>query len=191
MRKADFNPDQPRAPAGSAMGGQWIDSGPTAEVPTRVRVAVSAFDNPGLYYVDLEREDIKGGHGFAKHVARSNTQLIAYQLLWRAEKPGKAHPAEGSFNSPGEANNLVSQVLRFNAEDVQRVISGQISRATLLHRFDFPTGREAFSSDTVSPFVIRPTFWVEVFIRRHQSPPGYVVLTAYPRNETPNEEFVR
>lgn len=50
-------------------------------MPTRVRVAVSAFDNPGLYYVDLEREDIKGGHGFAKHVARSNTQLIAYHCF--------------------------------------------------------------------------------------------------------------
>ncbi|ODT83881.1 MAG: hypothetical protein ABS76_02140 [Pelagibacterium sp. SCN 64-44] len=86
---------------------------------------------------------------------------------------------------------MVSQVLRLNAETVQQVSAGTKPNATLLHRFGFQTGREAFSPDDVSPFVIRPTFWVQVLIRRHQSPPGYVVLTAYPMNETPNEEFIK
>lgn len=182
--KAGFNPNQPRAPAGSPIGGQWIAAGGGSE---RVRVAVSAFDNPGLYYVDLAKEELKGGHGFSKHVARSDTQLIAYQWLWRFENPGSLHPAEGSFNSLGEANNLVSQVLRLNAEAVQQVIDGKERIMTLTHRFGSQTGREAFSPDDISPFVIRTTFWVQVIIRQHQSPPGYVVLTAYPMNGTPNE----
>ncbi|WP_323012987.1 RNase A-like domain-containing protein [Devosia sp.] len=188
VRKAGFNPSQPRAPAGSPIGGQWVAAGTSGD---RIHVAVSAFDNPGLYSVDLAKEELKGGHGFSKHVARSDTQLIAYQWQQRLERPDSRHPAEGSFNSLGEANNLVSQVLRLNAETVHQVINGRLPGATLLHRFGFPTGREAFSPDDISPFVIRPTFWIEVLIRRHQSPPGYVVLTAYPRNETPNEEFAR
>lgn len=190
MLKAGYDPNQPRAPAGTSIGGQWIAAGviPDAE---RILVATSTYDNPGLYYVDLAKEELKGGHGFSKHVGKSNTDLIVYQWQQRLERPGKLHPAEGSFNSLGEANNLVSQVLRLNAETIQQVIAGTKPNATLLHRFGFQTGREAFSPDDVSPFVIRPTFWVQVLIRRHQSPPGYVVLTAYPMNESPNEEFVK
>lgn len=184
--KAGYDPIQPRAPAGTRIGGQWIATGTNADTE-RMRVAASAYDNPGLYYVDLAKEELKGGHGFSKHVARSDTQLIAYQWLWRFNNSGSLHPAEGSFNSPSEANNLVSQVLRFNADAVQQVIDGKERILTLTHRFGFQTGREAFSSDDISPFVIRPTFWVEVIIRQHQSPPGYVVLTAYPMNDTPNE----
>jgi hypothetical protein len=196
LRKYGYDPSQPRAPAGAydgsmPIGGRWIDSNPADGGPARIRVAVSAFDNPGLYYVDLEKEQLRGGHGFSKHVGRSDTQLIAYQWQQRLERPNSRHPAEGSFNSLGEANNLVSQVLRLNAETVQQVIAGKIPNASLLHRFGFQTGREAFSPDDISSFVIRPTFWVEVFIRRHQSPPGYMVITAYPRNETPNEEFAK
>lgn len=186
--KAGFNPNQPRAPAGSPIGGQWVAAGGESE---RIRVAVSAFDNPGLYYVDLAQEELKGGHGFSKHVGKSNTDLIVYQWQQRLERPGKLHPAEGSFNSLGEANNLVSQVLRQNAETVKKVINGQITGATLTHRFGYTTGREAFSPDDISPFVIRPTFWVRILIRQHQSPPGYVVLTAFPMNDIPNEEFAK
>jgi hypothetical protein len=191
-RKYGYDPSQPRAPAGAhdgsmPIGGRWIDSNPADGEPARIRVAVSAFDNPGLYYVDLEKEQLRGGHGFSKHVARSDTQLIAYQWLWRFENPGSLHPAEGSFNSLGEANNLVSQILRLNAEAVHEVISGKERKITLTHRFGSPTGREAFSPDDTSPFVIRPTFWVQIIIGQHQSPPGYVVLTAYPMNDTPNE----
>lgn len=97
MRKAGYDPSQPRAPAGSARGGQWIDSGPTAEVPTRVRVAVSAFDNPGLYYVDLEREDIKGGHGFAK--ARRQKQYATHRIpiALARRKARKSSPSRRIF----------------------------------------------------------------------------------------------
>lgn len=186
LLKAGCDPNQPRAPAGTSIGGQWIAAGALSDAE-RVLAAASAYDNPGLYYVDLAKEELKGGHGFSKHVGKSDTQLIAYQWLWRFENPGSLHPAEGSFNSLGEANNLVSQVLRLNAEAVQQVINGKERIITLTHRFGSQTGREAFSPDDISPFVIRPTFWVQVIIRQHQSPPGYVVLTAYPMNDTPNE----
>jgi hypothetical protein len=82
--KAGYHPDQPRVPAGSAIGGQWVGAG-TAD---RIRVAVSAFDNPGLYYVDLDKEELRGGHPVTKHVGKGNNYLLDYQLVWHTEHPG-------------------------------------------------------------------------------------------------------
>lgn len=128
--KAGFNPSQPRAPAGAydgtmPIGGRWVAAGTSVD---RIRVAISVFDNPGLYYVDLEKEQLKGGHPVTKHVGKGNNYLISYQLVWHAAHPGKLHPAEGSFNSIGEANNLVSQTLRSDPLAVQDVIQGREKR---------------------------------------------------------------
>jgi hypothetical protein len=73
---------------------------------------------------------------------------------------------------------------------VQRVIRGEENRATIVMRFDYPTGREAYMADKASYPIIRPTFWVEVLIARTPGVyPGYRVVTAYPSNNIPNEIF--
>lgn len=181
MLKAGYNPNQPRMPAGSPTGGQWVDGVPAASAPARVRVAVSAFDNPGLYYVDLEREDRKGGHGFSKHVGKSAGYLKAYLIAWNMNPANKHHPAEGSFHSLGEANNLVSAVVRAHPEVVQRAINGA-RNLPIKHRFGYDTGYEAYQPDPSFAPIVRATYQVEVFVT-HDSRPnsrGYRIVTAYP-----------
>lgn len=185
VRKAGFNPSQPRAPAGSPIGGQWVAAGTS---DGRIHVAVSAFDNPGLYYVDLAEEDRKGGHGFSKHVGKSAGYLKAYVIAWNMNPANGQHPAEGSFHSLGEANNLVSAVLRAHPETVAAVIDGA-KNVPILHRFGYDTGYEAYQANADTPPVVRTTYWVEAYITHDPRPggKGYRVVTAYPMNEIPDE----
>lgn len=97
MRKYGYDPNQPRAAAGSPIGGRWVDGGAAADGPARVRVAISAFDNPGLYHVDLEQEDRKGGHGFSKHVAKSAGYLKAYVIARNMNPANDSTPRRGRF----------------------------------------------------------------------------------------------
>ena len=193
MLKYGYDPAQPRAPAGAydgstAIGGRWIDSVTGPDTPDRIHVAVSAFDNPGLYYVDLSAEDRKGGHGFSKHVGKSAGYLKAYVIAWNMNPANQHHPAEGSFHSLGEANNLVSAALRANPEIVQRAINGE-RNLPILHRFGFNTGYEAYQSTPTAIPIIRETYWVEVYITHdpRQGGKGYRVVTAYPMNDIPDE----
>lgn len=176
MRKYGYDPAQPRAPAGAY------------DTPDRIHVAVSAFDNPGLYYVDLSAEDRKGGHGFSKHVGKNAVYLKAYVIAWNMNPDNQHHPAEGSFHTLGEANNLVSAALRANPEIVQRAINGE-RNLPILHRFGFNTGYEAYQSTPTAIPIIRETYWVEVYITHdpRQGGKGYRVVTAYPMNDIPDE----
>jgi len=185
LLKAGYKPEQPRVPAGSPTGGQWTGTGGNTE---RVHLAVSAYDNPGLYYVDLAEEDRKGGHGYGKHVGKSAGYLKAYVIAWNMNPANQHHPAEGSFHSLGEANNLVSAALRAHPEIVQAAIDGE-KNLPILHRFGHSTGYEAYQENLSTPPVIRTTYWVEVYITYDPRPggPGYRVVTAYPMNETPDE----
>lgn len=181
---AGYDASQPRAPAGSAIGGQWVGAG-TAD---RVHVAVSAFDNPGLYYVDLAEEEDKGGHGYSKHVGMSSGYLKAYVIAWNMNPINELHPAEGSFHSLGEANNLVAAALRANPDVVQAAILGG-KNLQILHRFGYDTGYEAYQPSVQVPPIIRTTYWVEIYITNdpRSGGKGYRVVTAYPMNEIPNE----
>jgi len=64
-------------------------------------------------------------------------------------------------------------------------------RAVLSHRFGYETGIEAVRDNEYSDPRIRPTYAVTVLIVHEPSPngKGYRILTAYPRNEFPNEVF--
>jgi len=90
--KAGFNPNQPRVAAGRPDGGRWTRLGDSEErTGGRQRSESNASDRdntterrrsaraqgPSFYYVDLEREDRKGGHAYRDHVAKTRQELIA------------------------------------------------------------------------------------------------------------------
>ncbi|WP_354041274.1 RNase A-like domain-containing protein [Devosia sp. UYZn731] len=134
------------------------------------------------------RRSAKGGHGYSKHVAKTAGYLKAYVIAWNMNPINELHPAEGSFHSLGEANNLVAAALRANPDVVQAAIDGG-KNLRILHRFGYDTGYEAYQPSVQVPPIIRTTYWVEIYITNDpwSGGKGYRVVTAYPMNEIPNE----
>ncbi|WEK05494.1 MAG: hypothetical protein P0Y65_04350 [Candidatus Devosia phytovorans] len=110
-------------------------------------------------------------------------------IAWNMNPAHEHHPAEGSFHSLGEANILVAAVLRSRPDLVQAAINGQRRPQSILYRFGYNTGYEAYQPNQQILPVIRTTYWVEVWITHDPNPNsrGYRVITAYPMNDTPNE----
>ncbi len=192
-----YRPDQPRAPAGSPIGGQWIaDVGGDAPASSEPQRVAQRGDQP-RYRIDLAAEDAKGGHGYRKHVGRTRQQLRAVMSasLRRVRYPDGSveyfwHPAEGTFRSAGEANYWVERALLAHPDLVARAINGRVGEEiTITHRFGAETGFEAYQADYFSEVVFRPTFWVTVFLTRdpNQRGRGFRIVTAFPMNEIPDE----
>jgi hypothetical protein len=109
----------------------------------------------------------------------------------RGALPAARHGPGGSVSNTGaqtrrckQATDLVSQVLKRNIDKVDEVAAGKIKGATLEHRFDFVTGKEAFRPNGDSDPYIRDTYGVRVIIRHDaRSWRGYRVHTAFPVND--------
>lgn len=69
--------------------------------------------------------------------------------------------------------------LAANADVVDRVVE-QGGNATIHAEFYHETGKEAYLEAPGSVPIIRPTYWVTVFLRQNpMMPEGYQVVTAY------------
>lgn len=211
-----YRPDQPRAPRGTPIGGQFIDDPLGAgqnnrliesfppTLPSREPAHhVAQIDTPSrpksFYFVDLREEDRKGGHGFAEHVGRSRRQLLQVMEQFRYKitlANGTTeyhwHAAEGTFSSNGEASFHIQQALSSNPVAVEQAIRGRVGDKPIqiLHRVGSPTGIEAYRPDYHSDVVFRTTFALKIFIVHDPSRAsrGYRVLTAFPMNEISNED---
>jgi hypothetical protein len=77
LRKANFNPDQPRVPAGDPDGGKWTDGGAGfGDTGGSARVH-RVKDEFGQYYVDLGAvEGYRGAHTVSSHVLPSKPELL-------------------------------------------------------------------------------------------------------------------
>ncbi|MCD2171705.1 RNase A-like domain-containing protein [Rhizobium sp. C4] len=186
LLKANFNPSQPRAPAGSADGGRWTDGGgATGGIGHIIRVS----DSPIPPRVDLLKEEGYNG----AHTLRFHSGKSAEELLERMGPPasrwaivsGAVH-RNGSFDSDKDATYYVNDVIASNAEIVQQVASGTIKDEFITKRYGFRTGIEAYRDTPYSEPRIRQTYGVGVHIvhdPRRQN--GFYVNTAYPRNDDP------
>jgi hypothetical protein len=153
-------------------------------------VKIAAADDPRFYTPVLTEEEALGGHAPRRHTDRTDTSLIdRLNTDYRRVQTGNLEitdfaPAEGTFLSREQATDLVSQVLKRNTDEVDKVAAGKINQAKLEHRFDFVTGKEAFRPNGDSDPYIRDTFGVRVIIR-HDTPSwrGYRVHTAFPVND--------
>ncbi len=182
--KANFDPNQPRVPAGLPSDGQWTDTdGPFGRTPIRLQ------DEEGGSH---------RGHAIRKHVGKTNAQLKARVrqkqtvLRYVSKIPGvlgrvvdKAGGvvvfSEGSFSSTETANKLVRSTLARNDEVVELVATGKIKRGkAIVSSFKSPTGKEAYARGLSQPR-IRPTYRVRVVIRYNEnSERGYNIITAFP-----------
>lgn len=211
-----YRPDQPRAPRGTPIGGQFIDdplgagqsnrllerfppTRPSREPAHHVAQIGTPSRPKSFYFVDLREEDRKGGHGFAEHVGRSRRQLLQVmeQIRYKTTLPDgteayRWHEAEGTFLSTGEASFHIQQALSNNPAAVERAIRGKVGDKPIrvTHRVGSQTGIEAYRPDYHSEVIFRPTFSVEIYIAHdpNRTSRGYRVITAFPMNEISNEE---
>jgi len=169
-----YSPDQPRVPAGSGReSGRWTDGGgrPGAQYAQ------------GGYPVDLLEEEARGGHTIEKHVNRSPEALIAQVREVFDERPNAHDVRSGSFPSVEAATKLVSSTLAQNQAVVDRVASGELSRAVVLSQFGSVTGTEAAMANSRSQPYFQDTYGVGVvIIHDPSSPRRYGVVSAFPSN---------
>ncbi len=194
---AKYSPDQPRVPAGVREGGQWTDGGGSYGGNTGDDGRVLSDANPeewvpGAQYaqnydrVDLTEEEIRG-HAMEEHVAKSEVYLKARVVEEAIAIVKRRHDfrglSVGSFNSLAAATALVNSTLSQNRDMVDRVAKGLQERAFVHASFGSVTGKEAHLSRIHSQPYIRSTFGVGVvIIHDPQSPRGFRVQSAYPRN---------
>jgi hypothetical protein len=154
LELALFHPDQPRVPAGNPGGGEWT-SGDWGGGTPHVESVSDKIRTP----INLQEEHEKGGHGYPKHVGKSEAELIKtlddhyYRFL--GFTVSKA--AEGSFSDILQANDFVNRTLEANQGIVDLVSGGEITgNAWIARRFGYKTGYEAYRPDADSNAYIRP-----------------------------------
>ncbi|HMN36753.1 MAG TPA: hypothetical protein PKD49_03455 [Hyphomicrobium sp.] len=186
LRKANFNPGQPRVPAGNSDGGQWTDSGGAAAGSSgEGQTRVAQNDEPERYRVDLLEEERSGGHTYRQHVGKSEEALKARvrASILADPDPDRHSIRSGSFTSLDAASKLVDATLARNRNIVDLVVGGTIREQRVDAYFDSLTGYEAYAPAIRSEPRIRETYGVGVYIRHDPSANnGYRVISAYPRN---------
>ena len=187
--KANFNPNQPRVPAGESAGGQWIDTGiGTSKRPSSPHLVHLIADTPRPYQVDLQTEEGHfGAHTIDRHVGRRTDEILVEMgptAHWW--EPGRfVMRRNGTFRTLDEANYYVNDILRENTDTINAYISGIETRRLFLTKdYGYKTGVEWYRSDAYTDPILRDTYGVGVAIARapkHRF--GFVVLTAFPRND--------
>ena len=76
--KANFHPDQPRAPSGNPDGGQWSDSGGRSWSNSGSGSNVHfVAERIRQYTVDIREEEyLYGGHSIERHIAKTDAELL-------------------------------------------------------------------------------------------------------------------
>ena len=194
-----YSPEQPRVPAGSSDGGQWSGGSSEGGGPdgSSSGLFMDAANRRTIFErVDLRQEEANGGHAIAKHVDVPNSVLISRVESGDVVTPNQTYynaEAEGSFNSEGDANRYVNDVIQKNSDKIADFVASDKNPELFTARFDSPTGREA--KRDYSPFAglfgmshvrIGPTFSVGVVLKRAGTRNGFRVVTAYPMNSEPD-----
>ena len=188
--KANFDPNQPRVPAGRPDGGQWTRVEGYAREGDRELQRIAQSEPQRPYTVNLNEEELRGGHTKRVHIGKTDAELIdVLNRDWRKVWAGGAEifffrPAQGSFLSLEAANDFVNRVLEANRDRVDLVAAGQVDHIIVERRFGYVTGKEAFRAEGRAAARIRKTYGVRVVIKHDPSRPrGYRVHTAFPINE--------
>jgi hypothetical protein len=167
-----------------------MDEGGGNGADSEGRVRLAQANGQRRYAVNLDEEEVDGGHTLRDHVGKTDEYLLGEvnKVRFSTANEDYGYKQEGTFLSKEAANDFVNRVLENNKELVDRVASGQLEAATLNQRFGYVTGKEGIKEFGESLAYVRPTYDVRVRIRNDsRSPRGYRVFTAYPRNRLSGE----
>jgi hypothetical protein len=159
--------------------GRWTDglgAGGAGDVSVE---PVAGFD---FEPVDLRNDEgYLGGYTIARHVGRSDEELIARVTGEANGGSGLSRPPVGSFSSFAVANMLVNAVLEKNLLFVHGVQSGVLRSAVIGAEFPFITGREAVFDRSNGSVAVREVRGVRVIVVFDESSlKRFRVHTAYP-----------
>ena len=184
-----FDPNQPRVPRGNSDGGEWTDGGgfgaaDRSPASRPQRVAQNTTGN--FSRASLAQHESRGGHTIARHVGKSPDFLMRQIKKSRVRGlffSGGMHRA-GSFPSITAAEKLINATLSRNMAVVKQVAAGARTHAFIKSVFRTKTGVEAFDASRTGRPVLRDTYGVGVkIVHDPASPSGYIIITAYPRND--------
>jgi hypothetical protein len=169
--KTNFNPAQPRDPAGCPTGGRWCGSNGIG----LVNLAQHEGRPAGIGVAHAIRDHVGKSDNYLINVIKANQWDFGAFQTWRS--------AEGSFASLESANKLVSATISQNIDLVKQVQDGEVRGAQFDGAFGTPTGKEAFATSARSTVRIRPTYQVKVIIIHSPNmPQKFLVYTAFPHN---------
>ena len=133
--KANFNPAQPRVPAGGPDGGQWTDGDGAIGSTGRI-VLVAGPDM--VPRIDLNQEEGYNG----AHTLKFHSGKKAEELIERMGPPARRWQIasytmyrNGSFDSEKDANYYVNDVLSSNSDIVRQVASGKLEDSFIIKRW--------------------------------------------------------
>lgn len=175
--------------AATASGGTLstpLAGEPTSDTsdPPKPKDGIQVAGPPFFTPVALELEEVAGGQTIARHVGKSDEELIFRAFMAMEENGGKQQKggySASTFEDLHDANVLVNLTLARNAPMVFAVSSGLIRYEFL--DLDYPgiVGREVNIADRNSTPVLRTPTRVRVLIMHDEaSPKGFVVHSAYP-----------
>jgi hypothetical protein len=151
------------APADDATKGAAPRAGQSREAP----------QSPNRWNVDLQRDERRGGHTLARHVSRTDAQLLA-----RLRR--ESISAASTYPDVETAERVVMQALDENATRVQAWTGRRTSKPNLaIHhraRDGLPTGRVLERGDTAS----HEARGAVIVLRWRDD--GWYVLTSYPED---------
>jgi len=198
LRKANFNPDQPRVPAGDPDGGKWTDGGGGFGDAGESARVYRVNDEFGQYYVDLGAlEGYRGAHTISSHVLPSKAELLVAMgsEASRWLPISGAERRQGKFGSYPDALRYVNETLQASIETVEAVkawLKGGDEGELITKYYGRPTGAEWYRDSAYSKPRWRTTYSVGVILRYDpRLPQGFLVVTAYPRNEDWEEKLMR
>ena len=119
-RKAGFNPDQPRVPAGNPDGGQWTDGGGTSEGNDGDSAVSVTFVAPGLVLNDATPDPITAWARYAQGsdktqrdaTAVERTSTILHDTLTRVSSTVARRPDSSAANYGTDVHTAFARVLR-------------------------------------------------------------------------------
>ena len=200
-----YSPNQPRAPAGSAEGGQWTSGGGGGGVAGSVSLLSDAeqvalnidpnvasdvglggiFQSVAEVLVNLLDEEGGNhkGHTIRDHVGKSDAQLknATRDTVKKLLGVWVWKDEIGSFSSLTAADKLVNATLSLNQQLVRDIIDGLIGGGVAEAWFSTPTGYQSYLPKYDAAIEIRTTYGVRVVIVGDKNAPrGFRIKTAYP-----------
>lgn len=155
QQKANFNPSQPRIPAGHPQGGQWTNSVWSRDSEGRAYKINEEF---GEYFVDLRAiEGYRGAHTIREHVGKTRAELLVGMgpeaSRWAFLSGAKRR--NGSCGSYPEALRYVNETIADNIHTVIAVSSGVYGSEPklLTKRYGHRTGGEWYRTTAHRAFM--------------------------------------
>ena len=119
----------------------------------------------------LATHEAQGGHLIAKHIGRTDMQLV------KRLEAEPTIPAASTFPDRATAESASARALEANKTKIQKFLNGKKGKTTVTHEFPYPVGVSVPNGSNDS---LPATKVLLVLIKDARRPEGYFLLTGFP-----------